>query len=223
MGGKTAMQLALDFPQRVKKLVVVDIAPRAYPPSHDRILDALLALNLSGLASRQQIEDALAAGIPSLRLRRFLLKSAARDGGGKFFWKMNLLGLAENYDKLRRRRGRGTESTRAPRCSFAAARPIMSARRTKRKSIGNFRRPESKPSPRRATGSMPTRPRNSRGSCWGSCERPYRPFASRYSTAFCSTRSGTSAGGFAPVTADTSRSYCHCRSCCRCASVTGTS
>jgi pimeloyl-ACP methyl ester carboxylesterase len=100
MGGKTAMQLALDSPQVVSKLVVVDIAPRAYLPGHDNILDALLALNLPDFASRQQIEDALATEIPSLPLRRFLLKSVARDSNGKFFWKMNLRGLAKNYDKL---------------------------------------------------------------------------------------------------------------------------
>ena len=32
MGGKVAMQCALTHPEYVDKLVVVDIAPRAYPP-----------------------------------------------------------------------------------------------------------------------------------------------------------------------------------------------
>jgi pimeloyl-ACP methyl ester carboxylesterase len=40
MGGKTAMQLALQFPHRVQKLVVADIAPRAYAPAHDKIFAA---------------------------------------------------------------------------------------------------------------------------------------------------------------------------------------
>jgi esterase len=100
MGGKVAIQFALDFPQRVKKLVVVDIAPRAYPRAHDAILDALLSLDLAGFNSRQQIESALAAEIPSLYLRRFLLKSAGRDDGGRFFWKMNLPAIAANYSRL---------------------------------------------------------------------------------------------------------------------------
>jgi esterase len=100
MGGKTAMQMALDFPQCVDKLVVVDIAPRASPRTHDDIFRALDALDLAAFKTRQQIEDAFAAEIPSLNLRRFLLKSAARDDGGKFSWKMDLRSLAENYDKL---------------------------------------------------------------------------------------------------------------------------
>ena len=100
MSGKVAIQLAVDFPQRVKKLVVVDIAPRAYARAHDNILDALLALDLASFTSRQQIEDSLAKQIPSLYLRRFLLKSAGRDDGGRFFWKMNLPAIAANYSRL---------------------------------------------------------------------------------------------------------------------------
>lgn len=100
MGGKVAMQLTLDFPARVNKLVVVDMAPRAYPRSHDPIFAALLALDLPTFQTRGEIEAALAPAIPSLNLRRFLLKNLGRDAQGKFFWKMNLRGLAENYARL---------------------------------------------------------------------------------------------------------------------------
>ena len=100
MGGKTAMQLALQFPGRVEKLIVADMAPRAYPPSHDRILAALLALKLPDFTTRQQIEDALAPEIPGLVLRRFLLKNLGRDAESRFFWKINLQGIADNYPQL---------------------------------------------------------------------------------------------------------------------------
>lgn len=101
MGGKVAMQFALDFPNRVEKLVVVDIALRAYAPAHDHIFNALLALDLPAFRTRQQLEDALAPAIPSLNLRRFLLKNLGRDAHGQFFWKMNLRGVADNYANLR--------------------------------------------------------------------------------------------------------------------------
>jgi pimeloyl-ACP methyl ester carboxylesterase len=100
MGGKVAMRFALDFPARMKKLVVVDMVPRAYKRVHDKIFTALLALDLGSFQTRQQIEDALAPEIPSLNLRRFLLKNLGRDDHGKFFWKMNLRGVAENYSRL---------------------------------------------------------------------------------------------------------------------------
>ena len=100
MGGKTAMQFALQFPGRVEKLVVADIAPRAYAPTHDKILAALLALDLKMFTTRQLIEEALAPEIPSLNLRRFSLKNLGRNDDGSFKWKINLRGIAENYPRL---------------------------------------------------------------------------------------------------------------------------
>jgi esterase len=112
LGGKVAMQLALDFPARVKKLVVVDMAPRAYAPEHDPIFKALLALDLARFQTRSQIEETLAPEIASLSLRRFLLKNLGRDAAGNFFWKLNLQGVAENYSRLGEKLEAGTPFTR---------------------------------------------------------------------------------------------------------------
>jgi pimeloyl-ACP methyl ester carboxylesterase len=100
MGGKTAMQLALHFPQRVEKLIVADMAPRAYASAHDKIFAALLALDLPKFQHRAQIEAALAPEIPNPVLRRFLLKNLGRAAAGGFFWKMNLRDIAQNYWRL---------------------------------------------------------------------------------------------------------------------------
>jgi pimeloyl-ACP methyl ester carboxylesterase len=100
MGGKTAMQLALHFPHRVGKLVVGDMAPRAYAPAHDQIFAALLALELPRFQTRPEIEEALAPRIPNPVLRRFLLKNLGRGPEG-FYWKINLRDVAENYWRLR--------------------------------------------------------------------------------------------------------------------------
>jgi len=101
MGGKTAMQRALQFPHRVRKLVVADMAPRPYAPAHDTIFAALLALDFARFQTRTQIEEALAPEIPNLVLRRFLLKNLGRSPAGEFFWKINLRDIAENYWRLR--------------------------------------------------------------------------------------------------------------------------
>jgi pimeloyl-ACP methyl ester carboxylesterase len=101
LGGKTAMQFALQFPERVEKLVIADMAPRAFESMHAEIFIALLALDLPKFQTRQQIEDALAPEIPNLVLRRFLLKNLGRNTEGRFCWKINLPGLAENSLKLR--------------------------------------------------------------------------------------------------------------------------
>ena len=100
MGGKVAMQFALSHPERVPKLIVVDMAPRVYKPSHAAIFSALFALDLSAFQTRHRIEEALGPAIPNLVVRRFLLKNLGRDGAGKLFWKINLRGIAENYPLL---------------------------------------------------------------------------------------------------------------------------
>ena len=100
MGGKTAMEFALRYPARLDKLVVVDIAPRAYSPRHRHILDALLSLDLAACSSRRQMEAALAPAIPGELTRQFLLKSVERNAQGAFRWTMNLQGIANNYERL---------------------------------------------------------------------------------------------------------------------------
>jgi pimeloyl-ACP methyl ester carboxylesterase len=100
MGGKTAMRFALSHPHGVAKLVVVDIAPRAYPPLHDEILSALLSLDLSRCTSRHQVDATLAAGVPDPTTRQFLLKNLSRDGSGAFRWKMNLKAIHEHYTEI---------------------------------------------------------------------------------------------------------------------------
>ena len=102
MGGKTAMEFALAYPDRVPKLVVVDIAPRAYPPHHDALFDTLCALDLSRYQTRREVDDALAEGIPSVPIRMFLMKNLKRSDDGRLSWKMNLPVIRSNYDEVNR-------------------------------------------------------------------------------------------------------------------------
>ncbi len=101
LGGKTAMQFALQFPERTEKLIVEDMAPRAYASVYENFMVAMLALDLSKYQARQQIEEALAPEIPDLTLRRFLLKNLGRNSEGRFFWKIYLEGIRKNAAALR--------------------------------------------------------------------------------------------------------------------------
>ncbi len=100
IGGKVVMQFSLTYPNLVEKLVVADIAPRAYRPHHEYIFRALLSLDLAAYTARKQIEAALAPEIPDLALRQFLLKNVTRNANGAFEWQLNLPALHENYAKL---------------------------------------------------------------------------------------------------------------------------
>ena len=101
MGGKTAMFFALAYPERVRKLVVVDIAPRAYPPHHDALLDALNGLDLTAARSRSQIDQSLSTHVADPGVRQFLLKNLAYDREAKrYSWMMNLDVLTRDYHRI---------------------------------------------------------------------------------------------------------------------------
>jgi len=100
MGGKTAMQFAVTYPALVDKLIVVDIAPKAYPPEHDDIFATLSALDVQTLRTRQEAEAALAGKIPELSLRQFLLKNLERAPSGTFRWRINLDAIHNNYEEI---------------------------------------------------------------------------------------------------------------------------
>jgi esterase len=100
MGGKTAMLFAATFPAMVDRLVVVDIAPRAYDRKHDVILDALTAIDPSKYEDRKRVDEALAEQIPENATRQFLLKNLARNDSGRFRWKMNLPVIQSHYSEV---------------------------------------------------------------------------------------------------------------------------
>lgn len=99
MGGKTAMQFTLDHPERVRKLIIVDIGPRQYPHSHDQIFKALFALEPAKLESRSEAEDKLRFYIHEPPIMFFLLKNLDRQEEG-FAWKMNLDAIYKSYDNI---------------------------------------------------------------------------------------------------------------------------
>ena len=100
MGGKTAMQLALTYPELVKKLVVVDIAPKRYPGNHQPIFQALLNLQPENLTGREEAEEKLARYIPDTGVRQFLMKNLTRRPEGGFEFKMNLPVIYKHYEDI---------------------------------------------------------------------------------------------------------------------------
>ena len=100
MGGKTAMYFAAEYPHRVKSLVVLDISPKAYPVSHERMIDTLLTLNPAEIHSRKEADNLLAQTIARRDLRQFLLKNLQWHESGHFSWRLNLPVIAENIKEI---------------------------------------------------------------------------------------------------------------------------
>lgn len=99
MGGKVAMTLALTEPDRVGRLIVADIAPVAYDHDQMRYVDAMRAVDLSGVARRSQADAALAEAVPEAAIRAFLLQSLAIESG-RADWRLNLDALAAEMPKI---------------------------------------------------------------------------------------------------------------------------
>ena len=110
LGGKVAMTAALLAPERVSRLLVVDIAPVQYDDSHESwranlfIMDTMAALPEAALASRPDADAALAAAIDDVGVRGFLLqnlvpKKRPRDLLRVLFFEQNIDMLGYLYAK----------------------------------------------------------------------------------------------------------------------------
>jgi len=99
LGGKVAMQIALQRPVLVKRLVVLDMAPVSYQPRHDQVLAGLTAVNLATLTSRSAADAIMAAFIEDIGTRQFLLKSLEKSADG-WRWRFNLALLQRDYLRL---------------------------------------------------------------------------------------------------------------------------
>lgn len=99
LGGKVAMELTLERPDLVRGLVAADIAPKRYLPHHVDLKDAMLALDLSAVASRRDAERELASRVPNRSVQLFLLKNLIPDEAGGYRWQLNLEGIAASFEE----------------------------------------------------------------------------------------------------------------------------
>jgi len=99
MGGKIAMQVALDNPERVDKLILADISPVEYPPHHKQIIAGLLSLDLNQLENRKQADEQLSQYVNELGVRQFLLKNLTKLDD-KLSFKCNLANIANCYSQV---------------------------------------------------------------------------------------------------------------------------
>lgn len=99
MGGKAAMMLALMRPELIRKLLVMDIAPYGYPHTQTALIDAMEALDLTGIRLRSKADARLAADIDAVGVRAFLLQSLDLKSDPPR-WKYNLPALRDQMPEL---------------------------------------------------------------------------------------------------------------------------
>ncbi len=99
MGGKTAMLVALNYPDRVEQLIVADVAPVSYSNNHPALLNILKKLDLEQIRERTDVDSQLQHQVPDPVMRGFLLKNLTRDRQ-HFRWKVNLDAIEQSISEL---------------------------------------------------------------------------------------------------------------------------
>ncbi len=100
MGGKVAMRLALESPERVERLIVVDIAPVPNPPTLLGYVRAMRALDLSQVKRRADAERALSTAVPNAAERAFLVQNLTPDDAGGLRWRLNLAAIEASFGDI---------------------------------------------------------------------------------------------------------------------------
>ena len=107
MGGKTAMAFGLKYPEKVEKMIVVDISPFGYDEtsapevvSHEQIMRSLMMLQPETLKGRKDADNRLQDHIRQEPVRQFLLKNLKRNSEGIFYWTMNLPVLQQHLPDI---------------------------------------------------------------------------------------------------------------------------
>ena len=111
IGGKVAMATALQHPERVERLLVLDIAPVSYEPSEpqweaiDKVVAAMRSINLATVRSKRDADQLLSRSVQDAGLRAFVLLNLVRGGSGAdgadgFRWRVNLPAIEASLPRL---------------------------------------------------------------------------------------------------------------------------
>lgn len=102
MGGKVAMNFALEYPGRIDKLILVDMSMRQYPPrqEHLEILQAMMEVDFDKVNNREEMEEIISKKIKSERVKLFILKNAYRINDSRLAWRLNIDAIYNNIDNV---------------------------------------------------------------------------------------------------------------------------
>jgi len=99
MGGKSAMQFSLMYPDEIQNLIIVDIAPKEYKNEHYAIFKGLQQVLLES-DSRKEAQNILMHYVKDMTVVNFLLKGFSISDSCKPQFKFNIHALEKNINNL---------------------------------------------------------------------------------------------------------------------------
>ena len=105
MGGKVAMYFALDNPEKIESMVIVDIAPKNYSQNrriakHKEIIDGMLKIDLNLLKKREDLKLQLPDYLNNDFTYHFIAKNLKQGKDKHFSWKLNLPVLSKEIKNI---------------------------------------------------------------------------------------------------------------------------
>jgi esterase len=107
LGGKVAMEFASLYPEKIEKLIIVDIAPRNYVKeefvqknNHQEIINTLKNVDLSKYSNRKAALEDIVKIDPTKRLMFFMMKNIKKGKTGNLLWKININAIADNLTTI---------------------------------------------------------------------------------------------------------------------------
>ena len=150
--------MALLHPAEVDRLVVVDVAPAANPPTLLSYVKAMRAVDLHGAKRRSEVDAQLAGAVPDAAERAFLVQNLL-IGDGETRWRLNLAAIERGFPEISAFRNFPLKRPIPVRpCLSQAPAPTISAPSTNRRSIACFRSRTSRESKAPGIGFMPSSP-----------------------------------------------------------------
>jgi esterase len=100
MGGKTAMFFAQEHSYFLDKLIVVDMGIKKYPPHHQLIFEALMAVDLNKVKTRKEVETIVSSYFQDQTVIQFLLKNLYWVDKEQLAWRMNIQVLYRDIENI---------------------------------------------------------------------------------------------------------------------------
>ena len=90
MGGKASMVLALSRPERIERLLVLDIAPVPYEHDYSDYVIAMKNIDFSKVSRRSDVQPLIAEVADDPGTQAFLMQNLVTNSQGRYQWRVNL-------------------------------------------------------------------------------------------------------------------------------------